>query len=148
MSQHFRKRVISAVSLMPLSETRWRQAGIIAAAGIVAVSDMIERLTDDHANAQALAQGLAAIDGIAIDPKSVETNLVFFELTHEDMTPAQLVNGLATQGIKLTASGGRRLRAVLNHHVTAADIDQVLTAFRNTLASDPVTDGQKVVAYG
>lgn len=125
-----------------------RQAGTLAAAGIVAITEMVERLSDDHANAKALAQGLAALDGIAINPDDVETNLVFFELTRDDMTPAQLVNGLAAHGIKLSASGGRRLRAVLNYHVTAEDVNQILSAFRATLAADAVADGAKVVAYG
>ncbi|MCB0125349.1 MAG: low-specificity L-threonine aldolase, partial [Caldilineaceae bacterium] len=125
-----------------------RQAGILAAAGIVSLTEMIERLSDDHANAKALAHGLAAIDGIAIDPATVESNLVFFELTREDMTAAQLVHGLAAHGVKLSASGGRRLRAVLNYHITADDVDHMLSAFRTTLAADAVTDGAKVVAYG
>ena len=125
-----------------------RQGGILAAAGIVAVTEMVERLADDHANAKRLAQGLATIDGVTIDPSEVETNLVFFELTRADMTPAQLVNGLAGHGIKLTASGGQRLRAVLNYHVTTADVDYILEAFRTTLTNDPITDGETVVAYG
>ena len=125
-----------------------RQAGILAAAGIVAVNDMVERLTDDHANAKRLAEGLAQLDGIAIDPAATETNLVFFELTRDDMTPADLVNGLAAQGVKLNASGGRRLRAVLNYHVTAEDIDRVLVAFRTALQAGAQLNGKKVVAYG
>lgn len=125
-----------------------RQAGIIAAAGIVAVSDMVERLSDDHANAKALAEGLNALEGIAVNPAEVETNLVFFELTRDDMSAAQLVNGLAAHGIKLSASGGRRLRAVLNHHVTAEHVTEVLNAFREVLAGAPIVAGEKVVAYG
>lgn len=125
-----------------------RQAGILAAAGIIAVTEMVERLSDDHANAKRLAEGLAQIDGIAINPAEVETNLVFFEVTSEMVTPAQLVNGLATQGIKLNAASGRRLRAVLNYHVTAADVEQVLTAFRAVLSQPVHANGQKVVAYG
>lgn len=125
-----------------------RQAGILAAAGIVAITEMVERLADDHSNAKALAEGLAAIDGIGIDPAAVETNLVFFELTREDMTASQLVNALAAQGVKVGASGGRRLRAVLNYHISAADVDYVLSAFRSVLAADAIVDGEKVVAYG
>ncbi|MEZ4683831.1 MAG: hypothetical protein R2932_57440 [Caldilineaceae bacterium] len=64
------------------------------------------------------------------------------------MTPAQLVNGLAAHGVQLSASGGRRLRAVLNYHIEAADVDHILAAFRTTLAGDVVVDGAKVVAYG
>jgi len=125
-----------------------RQAGLLAAAGIVAITEMVERLSDDHANAKALAQGLAALDGITVNPADVETNLLFFELTREDMTPAQLVNGLAGHGIKLSASGGRRLRAVFNYHVTAEDVQRILAAFQATLAAEVITDGAKVVAYG
>lgn len=125
-----------------------RQAGILAAAGIIAVTEMVERLSDDHANAKQLAEGLAQIEGIHINPADVETNLVFFELTHPDVTPAQLVNGLAEQGVKLSASSNRRLRAVLNHHVTAADVEQTLAAFRTVLSQPVHANGQKVVAYG
>lgn len=125
-----------------------RQAGILAAAGIISITEMVERLGDDHANAKALAQGLAAIDGISIDTDSVETNLVFFELTREDMSAAQLVNGLAAHGVKLGASGGRRMRAVLNYHISADDVAHVLDAFRATLAADVKPDDEKVVAYG
>lgn len=125
-----------------------RQAGILAAAGVVAITEMVERLSDDHANAKALAEGLAHLDGIHIDPADVETNLVFFELTSNTITPAQLVNGLATHGIQLNAASGRRLRAVLNHHVTATDVEQVLAAFQHVLSQGGAMNGPKVVAYG
>lgn len=125
-----------------------RQAGVLAAAGIVAVTEMVERLSDDHANARRMAEGLAQIEGITIDPAGVETNLVFFELTRTDVTPAQLVTGLTEQGIKLSATGGRRLRAVLNYHVTAEDVDQVIAAFHTVFRQGVQGTGQKVVAYG
>lgn len=125
-----------------------RQAGILAAAGIVAVTEMVERLSDDHAHAKQLAEGLARIEGIHIDPADVETNLVFFELTRPDVTPAQLVNGLAEHDVKLSATSNRRLRAVLNYHVTAADVEQILAAFRTVLSQELHTNGKKVVAYG
>jgi threonine aldolase len=125
-----------------------RQAGVLAAAGIVAVTEMVERLSDDHANARYMAEGLAQIEGISIDPAGVETNLVFFELTRPDVTPAQLVNGLAEQGVKLSATGGRRLRAVLNYHVTAEDVDQVIAAVQTVLRQGIQGNGQKVVTYG
>jgi len=125
-----------------------RQAGVLAAAGVVAVTEMVERLTDDHANARRMAEGLAQIEGIAIDPAGVETNLVFFEVTRTDITPAQLVTGLAEHGVKLSATGGRRLRAVLNYHVTAEDVDQVLAAVHTVFRQGVQSTGQKVVAYG
>lgn len=125
-----------------------RQAGVLAAAGIVAITEMVERLADDHANAQRLAQGLQQLDGIRINPADVETNLVFFELTAPTLTPAQLVNGLADHGVKLSASGGQRLRAVLHYHVTAADVEHVLAAFQAVLTNGVAASDQKVVAYG
>jgi threonine aldolase len=125
-----------------------RQAGVIAAAGIVAVTEMVERLADDHANAKELAQGLAEIDGISIDPNTVETNLVFFVLEQPELTPVQLAQRLRSQGVLLNAGTGRRMRAVLNHHVTAEDIPLVLAAFEKALSDGVAADGDKVVVYG
>ncbi|MCL4860695.1 MAG: low-specificity L-threonine aldolase [Caldilineaceae bacterium] len=121
-----------------------RQAGVIAAAGIVAVTEMVERLADDHANAQTLAQGLAATEGIAINPAEVETNLVFFEVTQEGMSAAQLSAGLKERGVLINATGATRLRAALNHHVSAGDVQRTLSAVRDVLTSgagQPVGQG-------
>ncbi|RME42904.1 MAG: threonine aldolase, partial [Chloroflexi bacterium] len=110
-----------------------RQAGIIAAAGIVALEEMVDRLAEDHANARRLAQGLAELPGIAIDPDTVETDIVIFELTRDDMTPAQLADGLRERGVLLSPIGGRRLRAVTHYGIEAEDIDTALMAFQETL---------------
>lgn len=112
-----------------------RQAGVIAAAGIVAVTTMVERLADDHRNAKALARGLAALDGISVDPKAVETNIVIFTLTRAEMTPAQLAAGLKERGVLLSPMDGNRLRAVTHYHVGHADIERTLAAFREVLAA-------------
>ena len=64
-----------------------RQAGIIAAAGLYALDHHVERLAEDHANARLLAEGLAQIPGVAIDPASVETNIVWFEVTGRSAPP-------------------------------------------------------------
>ncbi|RIK39169.1 MAG: low-specificity L-threonine aldolase [Chloroflexi bacterium] len=112
-----------------------RQAGVIAAAGIVAISEMVERLADDHANAKRLAHGLAATEGIQIDVDAVETNLVFFEVVHEEVNAAQLSAGLAERGVLINPAGARRLRAALNYHVTEADVETTLTAIRAVLAT-------------
>jgi threonine aldolase len=125
-----------------------RQAGVLAAAGIVAVTEMVERLADDHANAKRLAEGLAQIDGIEIDPSTVETNIVFFVLTQAEMTPVQLAKALRGQGVWLNAGAGRRMRAVLNHHVTAEDVPVVLAAFEQALHQGVATNEDKVVIYG
>jgi len=125
-----------------------RQAGVLAAAGIVAVTEMVERLADDHANAKSLANGLAQIDGIEIDSTTVETNIVFFVLKQPNITPVEFGQRLRGQGVLLNAGAGRRMRAVLNHHVTAQEIPAVLAAFEKALHEGVTASGDKVVIYG
>ena len=103
-----------------------RQAGVLAAAGIVALTRMVERLADDHANARKLAEGLASTAGIAIDPAQIKTNIVFFDLTRRDMTAQQLVAQLDSEGVKMLPVGPLRLRAVTHYHITSEDIDYTL----------------------
>lgn len=113
----------------------WRQAGVIAAAGIVALEQMVGRLADDHANAKRLAEGLAALPGIVLDPTRVQTNIVIFELHREDMTPGMLVERLRERGVWLFAIGGPRLRAVTNYHVTTTDVERALEVFAEVLSA-------------
>ncbi|MBK7776397.1 MAG: low-specificity L-threonine aldolase [Sandaracinaceae bacterium] len=116
-----------------------RQAGVIAAAGIVAVTAMVERLADDHENARALARGLADIEGISVDPAAVQTNIVIFELRRADMTPAQLASGLRELGVLLSPLDSTRLRAVTHYHVGPTDIERTLAAFRAVLSANGLT---------
>src|SRR4029077_5261352 len=81
-----------------------RQAGIIAAGGVYALRHHVKRLADDHANARHLAEGLAALPGVSVDPSTVETNIVFFELTG-DLTAAVGVERLLAAGISIGALG-------------------------------------------
>ncbi len=106
-----------------------RQAGVIAAAGIVALTEMVDRLAEDHANARRLAEGIAGLPGVALDPATVQTNIVIFELERSGLAPQQLAEQLAERGVWLFTIGGRRLRAVTNYHVTAADIERTIAAF-------------------
>ena len=124
-----------------------RQAGIIAAAGVVAITEMVERLADDHANAQALAHGLAQIDGIAINPDEVETDLVFFTLVRDDITSAQLSTELAERGVLVLPTGGRRLRAVVNYHISASDVEHTLAAIKDVFATGGQKSDKKVFVY-
>lgn len=112
-----------------------RQAGIIAAAGIVALEEMVDRLVDDHANAKRLAEGLAEMAGIEIDPDTVETDIVFFELWRSDMTPTELSERLREQGVLVSPKGGRWLRAVTHYGIEAEDIEAALDAFRRVLGT-------------
>jgi threonine aldolase len=106
-----------------------RQAGVLAAAGTIALTEMTERLAEDHANARHLAEGLAEMDGLVIDPKDISTNMVFFETTHKDLTALELERRLYQEGVKILALGIRRLRAVTHYHITADDIDYSLGIF-------------------
>ncbi len=110
-----------------------RQAGVLAAAGIVALTEMVDRLADDHANAKKLAEGLANTPDISIAPELVKTNIVFFEITRREMTVAELVNRLDEEGVRMSPSGPNRIRAVTHYHITSEDIDYSLSALSNVL---------------
>jgi threonine aldolase len=110
-----------------------RQAGIIAAAGIVALTEMVDRLAEDHANARALAMGLARTPGLQIDPEQVTTNIVYFRVVREGMDAPSLVARLAENGALILPTAPDRVRAVLNYHVTADDVERALAVFRKTM---------------
>lgn len=107
-----------------------RQLGVIAAAGIVALESMVERLAEDHANARKLAQGLAKIPGVAVGPDAPQTNLVFFEITRGD--PGKLSRKLSERGIR-GGSPQRRWRFVSHYGITSDDIDHALDVIDSTL---------------
>jgi len=103
-----------------------RQAGILAAAGIVALEEMVDRLADDHANAKKLAHGLAEIPGLSIDPDQVPTNIMFFEVTRKGMTPREFVQKIEVEGVRMLPAAAGKIRAVTHYQITAEDIDQAL----------------------
>lgn len=125
-----------------------RQAGVIAAAGIVALTEMVDRLADDHANARTLANGLARIDGLAVDPASVETNMVVVTVTREDVDSVRVAEALSAQGVLLNPLDARRMRIVTNYHVTAADVEHVLDVFEELMRGDLVSEGGGAYIYG
>ena len=110
-----------------------RQAGVIAAAGIVALTEMVDRLAEDHANARTLAEGLSEMEGIAVDPERVRTNIVYFDVTRPDLDAPALAERLRAEGVALLTPGPRRLRAVTHYEVSTEDIVQALSAFRRVL---------------
>jgi threonine aldolase len=110
-----------------------RQAGIIAAGGIYALENQLERLTDDNRNAQKLAEGLDYIDHIEIEPNQVETNIVLFkirEIDAEDFTEK-----LQKNGVRMSVMGADLVRAVTHLHIDQEDIDYTLEAVRKTMDS-------------
>jgi threonine aldolase len=111
-----------------------RQAGVIAAAGIVALNTMVDRLAHDHANAKALAKGFAGIDGIHVDINSVQTNMVYFTLTAAAVSDNALLSQTAKKGLQFLAVGPRTFRMVTHHGIERDDIDTTLEIMRETLA--------------
>ncbi|MBX6771087.1 MAG: low-specificity L-threonine aldolase [Chloroflexi bacterium] len=110
-----------------------RQAGIIAAAGIVALTTMVDRLAEDHENAALLAQGLAELPGIALDPAKVRTNIVIFGVT-APIGAAGLVRALKERGILCNATAPDRIRMVTHYGIERTDIETTLRAARDILA--------------
>ena len=105
-----------------------RQSGVIAAPGITALGQMVQRLAEDHANARRLAEGIARIRGLSIDPGKIKTNIVYFELVSEQLTAEELVTQLAEKAIRLLTVGPGQLRAVTHYGIGTKDIDLTLTA--------------------
>lgn len=103
-----------------------RQAGVVAAAGVVALEQQIDRLAEDHANACRLAEGLAQIDAIEVDPKAVQTNMALATLLQDD--GEELAAYLRQRGVLIRP--GRRQRLVTHLDVTAADVTTVIAAFK------------------
>jgi threonine aldolase len=111
-----------------------RQAGIIAAAGIVALERMVDRLAEDHANARVLAEGLAKLPGLAVDLVSVQTNIVIFRVERggtaaSAAATAELVAGCAARKVKIHAIGPDSIRCVTHKDIDAEDIARTLDAF-------------------
>jgi threonine aldolase len=106
-----------------------RQSGVVAAAGLYALDHHVERLAEDHANAKTLADGLARIDGVTIDPARVETNIVIFEV--QDATNTG--EALRSAGVQVTRLDATRLRAVTHLDVDRAGIDRALEVMRDVI---------------
>jgi threonine aldolase len=114
-----------------------RQVGVLAAAGLVALEANVERLAEDQANARALAEGLANIPGIAIDPERVESNIVVFDVAGLHMDPLEFETRLADLGVRIAAVSGSSMRAVTSLEVSRADVDYALETVAK-VAREPV----------
>jgi threonine aldolase len=107
-----------------------RQAGSIAAAGIVALETMVDRLQEDHASAKRLAAGFHAIDESLVDPDSVETNIVRVNLRETGRNAAQWSEAFAARGIAVSPADAHSLRFVTHRHIGAVDVDAAVAACR------------------
>jgi threonine aldolase len=112
-----------------------RQAGILAAAGIVALETMVERLAEDHSRARYMAEGLSEIPSILLDHGSPATNMIFFNIAASvKLSTAEIEKKLAELGILTSASGPRRFRLVTHCWIDDAGVDKTVAAFREVLA--------------
>jgi threonine aldolase len=109
-----------------------RQVGVLAAPGIIALTEMVGRLKDDHIRARSLAQGISELAGIKLDPRTVQTNIVIFGFDHPSITCSAMLEKMKDKGIlALAVSGG--IRMVTHKDVGDADVDRAVKAFKEIL---------------
>jgi len=111
-----------------------RQAGVLAAAGLVALEESPKRLHIDHANARFLAEGLAEIPGVKIDPAKVKTNILFFDVPESALTAPEVSKRLAAQGVLANGTGPTTIRLVTHFDVDRAGCERTLSVLREVLA--------------
>ena len=110
-----------------------RQVGVLAAAGLVALDDMVDRLADDHRNARTLAEGLAEMPGVTCDLSRVQTNLVYFNL--DSMPAPDFTERCAKRGVLGDWTGTKQIRFVTHYGIDAADVQTALKVCEEVLAS-------------
>ncbi|HUA63907.1 MAG TPA: GntG family PLP-dependent aldolase [Verrucomicrobiae bacterium] len=111
-----------------------RQAGVLAAAGLIALEEMPKRLHEDHANAKFLAEGLARIPAVKIDPRRVATNIVVFDVSESPLAPAEISARLKRRGVLMNAINQREMRAVTHY-----DAGQDACAFALEMVAEAMT---------
>jgi threonine aldolase len=116
-----------------------RQAGVIAAAGIVALTKMADRLQDDHTNAHSLAQGLSKIPGLFIDMDSVQTNMVYGVIVEPDLTARQLADSLEKQHIRIHVIDSKTFRLVTHKDIDSNDIPIVIDSIQHFFARSSIS---------
>ena len=112
-----------------------RQVGILAAAGIVAMEQMVDRLAEDHSRAQDLAQFIGLIPGVALDWETPDSNMIFFHLTDEaTMTITELIPKFADHKIRISASAEARIRLVMHYWIDDSSILRIKSAFQEAFS--------------
>ncbi len=110
-----------------------RQAGHLAAAGIIALNELVDRLKEDHDNARKLAKGLSSLKGMELDPESIKTNIIFFSLKHPNLDPERFTNGLNAKGIKILMIHPGVFRAVVHREISSSQIEHVLSTIEELI---------------
>jgi threonine aldolase len=112
-----------------------RQAGVLAAAGLVALEQTPAKLPDDHRNARFLAEGLASIPRIAINPASVQSNIVIFDVSGTGLPPVEITAKLKERGVLINGINARQMRAVTHYDVDRAACEAALNALTEVVAA-------------
>jgi threonine aldolase len=110
-----------------------RQAGVLAAAGLLALRDMVARLAEDHAHARLLATGLAAVPGLAVEVDRVETNIVYVDLVDKTKSPPEFLEAMKSRGVLFFFTSPRRFRLLTHYGLEAEDIMTAVAAFREVM---------------
>ncbi|MDE3078276.1 MAG: hypothetical protein KGJ86_22865, partial [Chloroflexota bacterium] len=111
-----------------------RQAGVIAAAGIVALTQMVQRLPEDHRTARRIAEALHELPGISLDLAKVQTNIVRFGIVRPGLTAAMVSQQLRELGVLINPTGPQSMRLVTHYQVGATQVEAIVAAFRRVLA--------------
>jgi threonine aldolase len=119
-----------------------RQAGVLAAAGLVALESMVERLAEDHRLARRLWAGQREIPGVAVDAEPPATNIVFFSLADPTLSVSAFIDGLAGNDVAVGELGAGRIRAVTHYGITREDIERTLAAVQEVFAVGAATSAR------
>jgi len=111
-----------------------RQAGILAAAGIIALDNMIERLEEDHKNARILGEGLAGISGIKVDLATIQTNMVYFDIQESSMDTFQFLPKLVEYNILGSPRPPTKVRLVTHYGINEDDIYATIKAIKEIVS--------------
>ena len=121
----------------PASGGGMRQVGVLAAAGLIALEEMTKRLDEDHANARSIADVLAGMPGIKIDPARVQTNIVIFDVTGTGMTSAEFSKQCQELGLRVSTANPACVRIVTHHDASKADCERAIDLVRQVVARVP-----------
>ncbi|MFG0253439.1 MAG: threonine aldolase family protein [Phycisphaerales bacterium JB038] len=114
-----------------------RQSGLLAAAALYALDHHVDRLAEDHALAQRLARAIAATEGLSVDPATVQTNIVYFDVDPGYCTASAFCGALQAQGVRMLALGPARVRAVTHLDVDAAGVERAIQVIEAVMKAVP-----------
>ncbi|MEO3790813.1 GntG family PLP-dependent aldolase [Nonomuraea sp. B10E15] len=132
-----RKLIAHARRMRKMLGGGMRQSGMIAACGIIALTEMTDRLAEDHENATRLARGLSRLPGVRLDPGPPVTNMVFFRIRDDRYTTRSFIAAAARRGVRVEELGRGRIRAVTHAYVGREAIDRAIAIFADLLAPGP-----------